>query len=176
MEKGFVRTDENFCAAPGIYAIGDLRGGALLAHKASHEGLRVAEIVARELRGKGEVSEPSRVMPWAVFTQPEVAAVGVPVDTPGLVRAQFPFRALGRALAEGEPEGFLTLVADSAGKVVGGEIVGPHASELLAEITLAVEQELSLREVARTVHAHPTFSEAVWEAALAALGRPLHVL
>ncbi|MFN3346292.1 MAG: dihydrolipoyl dehydrogenase, partial [Candidatus Bipolaricaulaceae bacterium] len=176
-EKGFVRTDANFCAAPGVYAIGDLRGGPLLAHKASHEGLALAELLARRLRGQAQAGpENAGAVPWAVFTHPEVAMVGVPVDTPGLGLGRFPFSALGRAWAEGEPEGFLTLACDAAGKIVGAEIVGPHASELLAEVALAVEAGLSLHQLARTIHAHPTFAEAVWEAALVALGRPLHIL
>ncbi len=177
VDKGFVQTDPGFRAAPGVYAIGDLRGGPLLAHKASHEGLVLAELLAQELRGQAPaVPETSPAVPWAVFTQPEVAAVGVPVDTPGLVLGRFPFSALGRAWAEGEAEGFVTLAADASGRIVGAEIVGPHASELLAEVALAVEAGLTLDQVAQTVHAHPTFAEAVWEAALVALGRPLHIL
>lgn len=177
VEKGFVRTDASFRAAPDIYAIGDLRGGPLLAHKASHEALVLAELLAQELRGQTPVvPETPQTVPWAVFTQPEVARVGVPVDTPGLVLGRFPFSALGRAWAEGEPEGFVTLASDASGRIVGAEIVGPHASELLAEATLAVEAGLSLEQVAKTIHAHPTFAEAVWEAALVSLGRPLHIL
>lgn len=176
VEKGFVQTDAGFRAASGIYAIGDLRGGPLLAHKASHEGLLLAEFLARELRGEQVAPENSHAVPWAVFTQPEVALVGIPVDTPGLVLGRFPFGALGRAWAEGEPEGFVTLASDASGKIVGAEIVGPHASELLAEVALALGAGLSLDQVAQTIHAHPTFAEAVWEAALVSLGRPLHVL
>ncbi|MBC7317960.1 dihydrolipoyl dehydrogenase [Candidatus Bipolaricaulota bacterium] len=176
LEKGFVVTDEDFCAGPGIYAIGDLRGGALLAHKASHEGLLLAETLAAELRGETPATEKPKAIPWTVFTDPPVAMVGVSVDTPGLKVARFPFSALGRAWAEGEPEGFVTIAVDEAGKIVGAEIVGPEASELIAEAALAVELELSLGDLAKVVHAHPTFPEALWEAALAALGRPLHIM
>ncbi|MGQ9700263.1 MAG: dihydrolipoyl dehydrogenase [Candidatus Bipolaricaulaceae bacterium] len=176
LERGFVGTDENFRAGPGVYAIGDLRGGAFLAHKASHEGLLLAGILAGELRGEAPKLEAPRAMPWAVFTQPEVARVGLPVDTPGLSVARFPFSALGRAWAEGEPEGFVALATDGTGKIVGAEIVGPQASELIAEAALAVELGLSLADLARVVHAHPTFPEALWEAALLGLGRPLHLV
>lgn len=176
LERGFVVTEENFRAGPGVYAIGDLRGGALLAHKASHEGLLLAEGLAGELRGEAPKTEEPRVMPWAVFTQPEVARVGLPVDTPGLSMARLPFSVLGRAWAEGEPEGFVALATDGTGKIVGAEIVGPQAAELIAEAALAVELGLSLADLARVVHAHPTFPEALWEAALLGLGRPLHLV
>lgn len=175
VEKGFVRTDPCFLAAPGIYAIGDLRGGALLAHKASHEGLLLAEILGAHLQGQSvPCPQPSQPMPWAVFTYPEIAVVGTPVDTPGLKVARFPLSALGRAWAEGEPEGFVSLASDEAGRIRGVEIIGPHAAEIIGEGLLAVELGLPLVELAKTVHPHPTFTEALWEAALLALGRPLH--
>ncbi|MBC7221819.1 dihydrolipoyl dehydrogenase [Candidatus Bipolaricaulota bacterium] len=176
LERGFVQTDEGFRAAPGIYAIGDLRGGALLAHKASHEGLTLAERLSAEWKGTTPPEERPRAMPWTVFTEPEVALVGLPVDTPGLKRGLFPFSALGRAWAEGEPEGFVALVAEEGGKIAGAEIIGPYAAELIAEVTLALELGISVTELAEVVHAHPTFPEAIWEAALAALGQPLHIL
>lgn len=175
VENGFIVTDERFLAAAGVYAIGDVRGGALLAHKASHEGLLLGEILAAKIRGRPEPALHRTAMPWAVFTAPEVAMVGMSVDSPSLAVARFPLGALGRAWAEGEPEGLVSLAADSAGKIVGAEIIGPHASELIGEASLLVERGLSLDEVARTVHAHPTFAEALWEAALVGLGRPLHV-
>ncbi len=176
LEKGFVHTKEGFQAAPGIYAIGDVRGGALLAHKASHEGLILAERLNAEWRGQTPPKREGHATPWTVFTQPEVALVGLSVDTPGLRRGWFPFSALGRAWAEGEPEGFVAVVADEEGRIVGAEIVGPYAAELIAELTLALELGLSLAELAEVMHAHPTFPEAIWEAALSALGRPLHIL
>ena len=149
----------------------------MLAHKASHEGLFLAEYLAAQIRGAGfPKNSAPKAIPWTVFTQPEVAMVGLPVDSPGLRVGRFPFGALGRAWAEGEPEGFVSLAADDSGKIVGAEIVGPHASELIAEAALAVELGLSLEEVAQTIHAHPTFPEAIWEAALSALGRPLHIV
>ncbi|MCX7750391.1 MAG: dihydrolipoyl dehydrogenase [Candidatus Bipolaricaulota bacterium] len=178
VERGFVVTDSRFAAAPGVYAIGDLRGGWLLAHKASHEGLLVADGIAAEL-GRAprpaETREPA--IPQAIFTQPEVGLVGVPVDEAaprGLKTARFPLAALGRAWAEGEPEGHVQLVADGDGRLLGAEIVGSHASDLVAEAALAIEAGLRAEDLAATVHAHPTFAEGLWEAALSLLGRPLH--
>lgn len=181
MERGFAVTDERFAAAPGVYAIGDLRGGWMLAHKASHEGLLVAEeLAARGASSHVACGQEERVewaVPQAIFTQPEVALVGVPVDeaaAQGLRVGRFPLAALGRAWAEGEPEGHVQVVADPAGKVIGAEFVGAHASDLVAEATLAIQAGLTADALAETVHAHPTFPEGLWEAALALLGRPLH--
>ncbi len=181
VEKGFVVTDHAFAAAPGVYAIGDVRGGWLLAHKASHEGLLLADRLAAELNA---LSLPSAgegtgegVVPQAIFTQPEVALVGTPIDEAvagGLRVGRFPFAALGRAWAQGEAEGLFQIVADENGHLVGAEIVGPHASDLIAEAALAISARLSAEDLARAVHAHPTFPEGLWEAALALLGRPLH--
>ncbi len=168
VDKGFVVTDARFQAAPGVYAIGDLRGGWLLAHKASHEGLLLAE----QLAGR-EVPAHDFVVPQAIFTQPEVGWVGQ-LEGPGFRVGRFPLGALGRAWAEGEPEGQVQVAADASGRLVGAEIIGPHASDLIAEAALAVQAGLTLEELAATVHAHPTFPEALWEAVLSAFGRPLH--
>ncbi len=176
-ERGFVVTDNRFQAAPGVYAIGDLRGGWLLAHKASHEGLRVAEELGRALRSLPLPPGGEGAIPQAIFTHPEVGLVGVPVDEAaarGLAVARFPFAALGRAWAEGETEGHVQLVADGEGRLVGAEVVGPHASDLIAEATLAIQAGLTAEDLVETVHAHPTFPEGLWEAALSLLGRPLH--
>ncbi len=170
--KGFVATDASFQAAGGTYAIGDLRGGALLAHKASHEGLLLAEHLA------GRPTDASALLiPQAVFTHPEVALVGRPVDEvakEGGKVGRFPLAALGRAQAEGEPVGHFQVASDARGRLVGAEIVGPHASDLIAEATLAIQQGMDGEAVAATVHAHPTFPEGLWEAVLALLDRPLH--
>ncbi|MBC7170343.1 dihydrolipoyl dehydrogenase [Candidatus Bipolaricaulota bacterium] len=175
VERGFVVTDDGFAAAPGLYAIGDVRGGWMLAHKASHEGLLVAERIAAP--SAPPAGEAAPVIPQAIFTQPEVALVGVPIDeatAQGLRVGRFPLAALGRAWAQGEIGGHVQVAADAAGKVVGAEFVGPHASDLVAEATLAIQAGLTVRALAETVHAHPTFPEGLWEAALALLGRPLH--
>lgn len=178
-ERGFVLTDDHFQAAPGVYAIGDLRGGWLLAHKASDEGLRVAEALGRTLRSLPPREEryEEELIPQAIFTQPEVGLVGVPADEAparGLKVARFPLAALGRAWAEGETEGHVQLVADGEGRLVGAEVVGPHASDLVAEAALAIKAGLTAEELGATVHAHPTLAEGLWEAALSLLGRPLH--
>ncbi|HEU67882.1 MAG TPA: dihydrolipoyl dehydrogenase [Candidatus Acetothermia bacterium] len=177
-ERGFVVTDAAFAAAPGVYAIGDVRGGWLLAHKASHEGLLLADRLAAELTSSSPSAEVSEeAVPQAIFTQPEVALVGIPVDEAaarGLAVGRFPLAALGRAWAQGETEGHFQIVADGEGRLVGAEIVGPHASDLIAEAALAISARLTAHDLARAVHAHPTFPEGLWEAALALLGRPLH--
>jgi len=201
-EHGFVVTDEGFSAARGVYAIGDVRGGALLAHKASHEGLLVAEKLAAAMKGEDRRTQGATlrnrsdlvasglvpdvgfvpdvgVIPQAIFTQPEVALVGLlPEEAAarGLETrvGRCPLGALGRAWAEGEVEGHFQIVADREGTILGVEIVGPHASDLIAEAALAIQTGRTLEELVDTVHAHPTFPEGLWEAALAALGRPLH--
>lgn len=177
-QRGFIATEEDFQAGTHIYAIGDLRGGPLLAHKASHEGLLLAELLAGE-----RVAPPGKlVLPQAIFTQPEVGLVGLSEEEARaagyqVVVGRFPLGALGRALAEGESLGHFQLIAyKGAGKLLGVEIVGPHASDLIAEAALGIQAGLTLEEMADTIHAHPTFPEGLWEAALAALGRPLHAL
>ncbi len=177
VEKGVVVTGEGFAAAEGVYAIGDVRGGWMLAHKASHEGLLVAERLGATFRSRPLPSAGEGAIPQAIFTQPEVALVGVPVDEAtarGLKVARFPFVALGRAWAEGETEGHVQLVADGEGRLLGAEVLGPHASDLIAEATLAIQAGLTAEDLAEAVHAHPTFPEGLWEAALSLLGRPLH--
>jgi dihydrolipoamide dehydrogenase len=183
-ERGFVATDEGFQAASGIYAIGDLRGGALLAHKASHEGLTLADRLAGpqpspikgEGRGAGEW-----VIPQAIFTQPEIGLVGLSEEEArkagyDVVTGRFPMGGLGRALAEGESSGHFKIVADRKGKILGAEIVGPHASDLVAEAALAIQTRGTLEGLAGTIHAHPTFPEGLWEAVLSALDRPLSIV
>ena len=177
-QRGFVATDGSFQAGSGIYVIGDLRGGPLLAHKASHEGLLVAELLA----GVRDSAPTDLVIPQAIFTQPEVGLVGLSEEEARAAGYQvtvgrFPLGALGRALAEGEPLGHFQLVAEKdTGRLLGAEIVAPHASDLIAEAALAIQAGLTLESLADTVHAHPTFPEGLWEATLAALGRPLHAL
>ena len=177
-ERGFVRVNaEGRTNLEGVYAIGDVTGGAMLAHKASEEGTLVAERIA----GKARAPLDPENVPWVIYTWPEIAWVGA---TERRLRIQgkecrtgsFPFAASGRARALGETAGMVKVVADARGeRVLGVQIFGPSASELIAEAVLAMEFEASPEDIARTMHAHPTLSEAMREAALAAEGRALHI-
>jgi dihydrolipoamide dehydrogenase len=178
-EKGFIAVDGQFRTSnPRIFAIGDVAGPPMLAHKASHEGIIAAEAIA------GLPSAAFKAVPAVIFTDPEIAYVGLGLsEAEAQARARkvlvgrFPFAALGRAAAMGEAEGFVKVIADGESKVVlGVEIVGPEASSLIAEAALAIEMGATLEDLARTVHPHPTLPEALMEAALAALHRPIHLL
>jgi dihydrolipoamide dehydrogenase len=174
--RGKVRVDgELRTNLPGIFAIGDLVDGPMLAHKAEDEGVAVAE----RLAGKpGHVNY--EVIPNIIYTAPELAAVGLTeeqVKERGIEPrvGRFLFRANGRAKSLGEEEGMVKLIADAqTDRLLGAHIVGPRASELIAELVLAMEFRASAEDVARTVHAHPTLSEVVREAALAVGGRAIH--
>ncbi len=176
--RGFIVTDEGFrTSVPGVYAIGDVRGGAQLAHKASREGL----VVAANVAGRNETWDV-RAMPWGIFTDPEIASVGLTEEQAarqGLeVRTgRFPFAASGRALASRETEGFVKLVAGAKDdRVLGVHIVGPHAADLIAEAALAIEMGATAEDIALTIHTHPTLPEAVMEAAEAVHGRAIHIV
>ena len=176
-DRGRIQVDEMLQTnIPGIYAVGDCLRGAGLAHLASHEGIVAVQNALGEV---GQVNYDA--VPGCIFTHPEIASVGVKeheVQARGLdvTVGKFPFSALGKAPAIGEREGFVKLIAEAgSNRVIGGTIVGPAATELIAEITLAVETGLTLDEVAETIHSHPTLSEAVGEAALAGLGRAIHL-
>lgn len=162
---------------PGIHAIGDVTPGFYLAHRASKQGIVAAEAIA----GLSTVLDV-KAIPAAMFTDPEISLVGLSEEAAKeegreVKVGRFPFAALGRALAVGEGEGFVKVVADASdGTVLGGQIVGPEASNLIAEIALAIEMGASVEDLALTVHVHPTFPEAVMEAAEAALGKAIHVL
>ncbi len=176
--KGFVTVDERFATnVPGIRAIGDLIGGPLLAHKASEEGIAAAEYMA------GVERQPldHRTIPGCIYAQPQVAWVGL---TEAQARAEygedlrvgkFPFSASGKALASAHSAGFAKILAEPRyGEIVGAHIVGAGATELIAEIGLAMTLEATTAEIAATCHAHPTLSEALLEAALAAEGRSIN--
>ncbi|MFB6136459.1 MAG: dihydrolipoyl dehydrogenase [Halobacteriaceae archaeon] len=177
-DEGFLATDEEARTDnPHVFAVGDVAGEPMLAHKASREGKVAAEVAAGE-----PAALDYRTVPAAVFTDPEVGTVGLTADAAERegydpVVGQFPFRASGRALTTGHEEGFVRVVADEgSGLVLGGQVVGPEASELLAELGLAIEMGATLEDVAGTVHTHPTLSEAVVEAAENAMGRAIHTL
>ncbi len=176
--RGYIVTDSKMQTnVPGVYAIGDVRGPPLLAHKASKEGIVAAECIA----GKPSAAD-WKVIPDAVFCDPEVASVGLTeakaVEAGYKVkRSRFQFAALGRALTAGEPEGFVKVVSNEEdGLVLGAQIVGPEASNLISEVALAIEMGATVEDVALTVHPHPTLPEAIMEASESAAGRPIHQL
>ncbi|MGE0387373.1 MAG: dihydrolipoyl dehydrogenase [Gammaproteobacteria bacterium] len=175
--RGFIVVDDA-CRTnvPGVYAIGDVVRGPMLAHKASEEGVAVAETIA----GQQPHVDLGRV-PWVIYTWPEIAWVGQSEQSLRAAGAKyrsgaFPFMASGRARAMGDTEGFVKILADAGtDRILGVHVVGPSASELIAEATLAMEYHAAAEDLARTIHAHPTLAEAMHEAALAVDGRPIHV-
>jgi dihydrolipoamide dehydrogenase len=176
-ERGRVQTDAHYATnVPGIYAIGDVRVGPMLAHKAEDEGVAIAEILAGQA---GHVNYGA--IPSVIYTWPEVATVGKSEDelkAEGVSYSvgKFPFTANGRARAIGNTDGYVKLMADkSTDRLLGAQIIGPDAGTLIAELVTAVEFGASAEDVARTCHAHPTLSEAVREAALAVEGHALHI-
>ncbi|MFC4359603.1 dihydrolipoyl dehydrogenase [Halobium salinum] len=177
-ENGFLETDERAeTDVDGIYAVGDVAGEPMLAHKGSKEGIVAAEVIAGE-----PAALDYQAIPAAVFTDPEIGTVGMTeaeAEEAGFEPAvgKFPFNASGRALTTGDSEGFVRIVADDGtGFVLGAQIVGPEASELVAEVTLAIEMGATLEDLAATIHTHPTLSEAVMEAAENAMGEAIHTL
>jgi dihydrolipoamide dehydrogenase len=175
--RGFVPTDER-CQTnvPGVYAVGDVSGPPMLAHKATKEG----EICAEVLAGKPSAKDWATI-PGIVFTDPEIATVG---DTEERLRekgvafkvGRFPFAALGRAMSIRETDGFVKVIAEQAsGRVLGIHIVGPSASDLISEAALALEMVATAEDIALTVHPHPTLGEALMEAAAHALGHAIHI-
>jgi dihydrolipoamide dehydrogenase len=176
-ERGRVKTDHHFATnVPGIYAIGDVIAGPMLAHKAEDEGVALAERLAGQA---GHVNYDA--IPSVVYTWPEVAAVGKSEEelkAAGVAYkvGKFPFTANGRARAMGDTDGFVKILSDkTTDRLLGAHIIGPDAGTLIAELTTAIEFGASAEDVARICHAHPTLSEAVKEAALAADGRALHI-
>jgi len=175
-EKKRIKTDKNFKTnIKNIYAIGDVIEGPMLAHKAEEEGIAVAELLAGQ---SGHVNY--NVIPGVIYTSPEVASVGKTEEQLKELKVKykvgkFPFLANSRAKAINEPEGFVKILADEkTDKVIGVHIIGPHAGEIIAEMAIAMEFGASSEDIARTCHAHPTFSEAVKEAALSVDKRAIH--
>lgn len=174
--EGFIAVDGSFTtSAAGIYAIGDVIGGAMLAHKAEEEGVACAE---RIVTGYGRVNYD--VIPGVVYTQPEIAAVGrteEELKTAGVEfrKGVFFFRANARAHCLGQTDGRVKVLADSrTDRVLGVHIIGPRAGDMIAEAAVAMEFGASSEDLARTCHAHPTLAEALKEAALAVPGRAIH--
>jgi len=160
----------------GIYAIGDVAPGPMLAHKASREGKIVAEVIAKH---KSEFD--NRAIPAVVFTDPEIAWTGITEAEAKQKNLEynvgkFPLTALGRARTIGRTDGFVKIISDKrSNAVLGVAMVGTHASELISEGTLAVEMGATLEDLMVTIHPHPTLSEAIMEAAEVAAGAPIHI-
>jgi dihydrolipoamide dehydrogenase len=178
VERGFVPTDPlGRTNVDGIYAIGDVSGHPMLAHKATKEGEVVAEVIAGHKAAKDWVAIPA-----AIFTDPEIAMAGLTeaqAKEKGYeVRVgKFPFAALGRAMAVNETEGFFKVVADKkTNELLGVHIVGPEASDLISEGALALEMHAFLEDIGLTIHPHPTLGEGFMEAAMHGLGHAIHVL
>ncbi len=175
--RGFVKVDNHFRTnVAGIYAIGDVIGGQMLAHKAEEEGVALAEMLAGQA---GHVNYDA--IPGVVYTWPEVANVGkteeqLKAEGVAYKTGKFPFSANGRARANGDIDGFVKILADAkTDRVLGCHIIGPAAGDLIAEVVLGMEFAAAAEDIARTCHAHPALGEAVKEAALAVAGRPIHI-
>ena len=174
MDGRFVRVDDTcLTSSKNVWAIGDLVGEPMLAHKASAQGEMVAEIIA----GKRRRFDPVAI-PAVCFTEPEIVSVGAGPEAPDTIVGIFPFAANGRALSmdAGDDGGFVRVIARKADhRIVGVQAVGQHISELVATFTMAIETGLVLEDVAGIIHAHPTLGEAFHEASLKALGHAIHI-
>lgn len=176
-ERGRIRTDAEWQTnVPGIYAIGDVIAGPMLAHKAEQEAVAAVERMAGKA---GRVNYDT--IPWVIYTAPEVAAVGL-TEAEAKEKGHevsvgaFPFQANGRAVAGAHADGLAKVIADKAtDRVLGAQILSANASELIAEAVLLMEFDGSAEDLARTIHAHPTMSEGLREAAHMAMGEPLHI-
>ncbi len=175
--RGYIQVDEHWRTnLEGVFAIGDVIGGPMLAHKGSEEGIAVAEVIGGQA---GHVNYET--IPWVIYTWPEIAWVGKTsqyLSSEGIDYrvGSFPFMASGRARNMGETNGRVKIIADvKTDRVLGVHVFGPTASELIAEAVLAMECDASAEDLARTVHAHPTLAEAMHEAALAVDGRAIHI-
>lgn len=176
-DKGEILVDEKMeTSVPGIYAIGDVTGRFLLAHVASHQGL----VAASNILGH-EMQMHYNAVPAVIFTTPEIATVGMTLEEAkaaghNATLGKFPFQALGKSVATIDTEGFAEIVIDKGtGQILGAQVVGHEASTLIAEMTLAINNELTAECVADTIHAHPTVAEAWMEAALIANETPIHM-
>jgi dihydrolipoamide dehydrogenase len=177
-EKGFIVTDELMRTnVEGVYAIGDVAGRQLLAHKASHEGIVCVEHIA----GQGHHTVDYGNVPNCTYCHPEVASVGLTEEQArdegyDIEVGKFPWIGIGRAVASGHADGFVKIVRDTRySEILGAHIVGPQATELIAEFVVGRHLESTVEEMERAIHPHPTLSEGVAEGALAALGRPIHI-
>jgi len=177
-QGGFIEVDAKLrTAIPTVYAIGDCIGGPLLAHKAMYEGIAAVE----DMAGVGGATVDPRRIPNCTYCEPQVASIGLTEEQTKeqgfrVTVGRFPFQANGKALAIGSAEGLVKVIADAkTGEILGVHIIGPEATELIAEAGSAITLEATPEAVAHAIHAHPTLSEALAEASLAALGRAIHI-
>lgn len=175
---GFIAVDRNLQTnVEGIYAIGDCAGRQLLAHKASHEGISCVEHIAGESHGHVDYDN----VPNCTYCHPEVASVGLTEEQAReqgleIQVGKFPWVGNGRAVASGDAGGFVKVIRGTKySEILGAHIVGPHATELIAEFVIGRHLESTVEEIEKAIHPHPTLSEAIAEGALAALGRPIHI-
>ncbi|HEX8903954.1 MAG TPA: FAD-dependent oxidoreductase, partial [Longimicrobiaceae bacterium] len=177
-ERGFIKIDRQMKTnVEGVYAIGDVAGPPLLAHKGSHEGVACVEAI----KGDPHAGIDYGNIPNCTYCHPEVASVGMTEEQAreaghDIEVGVFPWTANGRALTAGDTDGFVKVIRDKQySEVLGAHIVGPHATELIAEFVVGRHLETTAEEMDRAIHPHPTLSEAVAEAALASLGHALHI-
>ena len=178
-EKGFIKVNaQRKTNLPNIFAIGDICGQPMLAHKASHEGVMVAEIISGVNR-----AYDAKTVPAVIFTNPEIASAGWTEEEckangyTQLKIGKFPFGANGRAVSLMETDGFVKMIADAKTDIVlGVHIVGPEASNLISEAVLAIEMGARLQDIALSIHPHPTLGETMMEAAEATLGHAIHII
>lgn len=175
---GFIKVDEYLRTnVEGVYAIGDVAGPPLLAHKASHEGIVCVEQIA----GQGHGPVDYNNIPNCTYAHPEVASVGMTEEEAreaghDIEVGKFPWVGIGRAVAAGDTEGFIKVIRDKKySEILGAHIVGPHATELIAEFVVGRHLEATVEEMEKAMHPHPTLSEGIAEGALAALGRAIHI-
>ena len=177
-ERGFIVVDEYLRTnVPGVYALGDVAGRQLLAHKASHEGI----VCVEQIVGQGHGTVDYGNVPNCTYCHPEVASVGLTEEQAkeqgyDIEVGEFPWVGIGRAVAAGHTDGFVKIIRDKKySEILGAHIVGSHATELIAEFVVGRHLESTVEELEKAIHPHPTLSEGVAEGALAALGRPIHI-
>lgn len=178
LDRGYIKTNDRYeTNVPGILAAGDIIGPPWLAHVASHEAIEAVE----GLYVKGKKPHKVTLFPGCTYCKPQVASIGITEKKAAEQKlkfkvVKFPYRASGKAVAAGDPEGFLKLIVGQPhGEILGAHIIGAEATELIAEIGLAMNLEATLDELIATIHAHPTLAEIIHEAALAGLDRPIHM-
>ena len=178
MDRGCVATDwRGQSSVSGVWAIGDVTGPPMLAHKASHDGLAVIEAIHG-----GEVHEtPSSSIPRCTYCEPQIASIGLTEEQAGedgrkIRVGRFPFAANGKAIALGEPEGMVKCVFDDhTGELLGAHMVGPEVTEILAAFSVGMSLEATDEALAEVIFAHPTLSESAYEAVLSGLNRAVHI-